>query len=63
MKKSLEEAMNRAKQMSVEHPDIAYAVMDKKRKRAVVTSCGFVLKERILEGWTMVAKFKNGKEV
>lgn len=63
MKKSIEEAKARAKQISLDYPDITVRVMDKPRQRAVVVGVDFMARERVLEGWRTVTTYKNGKEV
>lgn len=63
MKASVKKAIEEAQKLSEEHPTVKYVVMDKKGKRAVVTGSGWVYKERILEGYVVVAKFLGGKEV
>ncbi len=60
-KKSLREAMERARQSSLEYPDVRYFVMDKKGKHAVVHSVLWVCRERILEGWYIYCTFINGE--
>lgn len=63
MKKSLSEAIERAKQNSVNHANIFFAVMDKKGKTAVTTSSEWIYRERILAGYHTVTRFLNGQEV
>lgn len=63
MKASVKRAIEEARVLSEVHPTIKYTVMDKKGKRAVVTGSALVYKERILEGYTVVAKFFGGEEV
>lgn len=62
-KKSLSEAHNRAREISVENFGITVRVMDKKGCKAVITSSEWVYKERILEGWHTVTAYKNGEEI
>lgn len=62
MKKSLREALNRAKQLSISHPACKVYVMDKPYQRAQVHISEWCVKERILEGWYGVTKFLNGEE-
>lgn len=50
MKKSVYEAMERAKKHSEDFPTIRVWVMDKPRKHAVVCASDFVQRERIVEG-------------
>ena len=63
MKASVKKAIEEAKKLSEVHPTVKYAVMDKRGKRAVVTGSGWVYKERILEGYVVIANFVGGKEV
>lgn len=62
-KKSLVLAMEEAQQLSIKHPGNAYRVMDKPRKRAVVTGSDWIYRERILDGWTCYCTFLNGRMV
>ena len=62
-KKSLVLAMEEAQQLSIKHPGVMYWVMDKPRKRAVVTGSDWIYRERVLEGWHTYVKFLNGKMV
>ena len=62
-KKSLVLAMEEAQQLSIKHPGNTYWVMDKPRKRAVVTGSDWIYRERILGGWRCYCKFKNGKMI
>lgn len=63
MKKSIEEAKTRAKEHSEKHPGDRVVVMDKKYKDAVVSSVEWVIKERILDGWIIVAEFRAGEQI
>jgi hypothetical protein len=63
MKKSLSEAIERAKQDSVNHANIIFTVMDKKGKTAITTSSDWIYRERILAGYYTVIRFLNGQEV
>lgn len=63
MKKSVIEARKRARQISEAHPDLTVRVLDKPRKHAVVNTSEWVYRERTLDGWHVVAVFKNGEEV
>lgn len=63
MKKSVYEAMEQAKKHSEDFPTIRVWVMDKPRKHAVVCASDFVQRERIVEGWTVLAEFQNGKRL
>lgn len=60
MKKSLNKAIERAKE---ESSDGVVYVMDKPKQHAVTCKSGWVKNERILEGWRVVAVFKNGEKV
>lgn len=61
-KKSVEAVKQRAKQMSIDCPDILYYVMDKKRKHAVCHSVEWAVKEKVLNGWHIVCLYRNGIE-
>lgn len=63
MKISVKEKMKEAEQMSLNHPEILYRVMDKTGQRAVVTGEEWVYRERIIDGYFTVATFKNGKQI
>ncbi|MCX4355884.1 MAG: hypothetical protein OSJ43_06620 [Oscillospiraceae bacterium] len=62
MKESLQAALQKAQSMSAENPELVYYVMDKKRKTAAVHSLYWAVKEKILEGWSVVFRFKNGEK-
>lgn len=62
-KQSLQDALKRAQAMSEKAPKIIYYVMDKKRKTAAVHSSEWCVKEKILEGWDVVCRFKNGQKI
>lgn len=62
-KQSLQDALQRAQQLSTEYPNDAYYVLDKKRKRARVYGSKWVAQEMIREGWQMVCCFKNGQKI
>lgn len=62
-KKSLEEAKRIACKVSKEYPETVMIVMDKKGKKATYTASEWIYKERILEGWHVVVKYQNGKEI
>lgn len=62
-KKSLQEAIQKAQNMSTEHPNITYYVIDKKYKTTVVLSLEFAVREKILSGWHCVCRFKNGQKM
>lgn len=62
-KKSLEEAKHIAQKVSREYPEMIIIVMDKKGKKATYTASEWIYRERILDGWHVVTKYKNGKIV
>lgn len=62
-KKSLEEAKHIAQKVSREYPEMIIVVMDKKGKKATYTASEWIYGERILDGWHVVTKYKNGKIV
>ena len=62
-KKSLEEAKHIAHKVSKEYPEMIIVVMDKKGKKATYTASEWIYRERILDGWHVVTKYKNGKIV
>lgn len=62
-KKSLVLAMEEAQQMSIKHPGVLYYVMDKPRKRAVVSGSEWIYRERVLEGWHCYCKFRDGRMI
>lgn len=62
-KKSLDDAKCIAQKISMEYPDITMIVLDKKGMKATYTASEWIYRERILEGWHTVAKYKNGKLV
>lgn len=62
MKKSLKEAIEKAKAHSQQYPCTICMVMDKKGRHAVVCASAWAYRERVLEGWHTVAKFLDGKE-
>lgn len=62
-KKSLEEAKHIAQKVSREYPEMIIIAMDKKGKKATYTASEWIYRERILDGWHVVTKYKNGKIV
>ena len=62
-KKSLEEAKHIAQKVSREYPEMIIIVMDKKGKKATYTASEWIYRARILDGWHVVTKYKNGKIV
>lgn len=63
VKKSLKEAHETAKEHSMKFPEIPVWVMDKKGKKAVISTSSWVHRERIFEGWHTVATYRNGVKV
>ena len=62
-KKSLVRAMEEAQQMSIKQPSVAFRVMDKPRKKAVVNSSDWVYRELVLDGWHNYCTFRDGKMI
>lgn len=62
-KKSLVLAMEEAQQLSIKHPGVTYWVMDKPRKRAIVTGSDWIYRDRVLEGWHCYCKSRDGRMV
>lgn len=62
-KKSLQEAMAHAKELSLNHKDVMYYVMDKKGKCAVCVSLPWVVNEYVIAGYGPVTRFKNGADL
>ena len=60
MKDSIVKAEQEALRLSLANPNITYYVMDKKRKQAVCSASEWVVRERILDGWYGVCRYKNG---
>lgn len=60
-KKSVLLAIAEAQALSIKFPGVTYWVMDKPRHHAQVYSVEWICRERILQGWHIVCKFKNGK--
>ncbi len=60
IKKSVEEALERAEALSREHPAQTFWVMDKPCHHAVVVGADFVHRERVLEHWDTVAVVRGG---
>jgi hypothetical protein len=62
VKKSLREALNRAKQLSISHPACKVYVMDKPRcRKPLVLTNQWCIKESMFEGYYGVATFLNGE--
>ena len=62
-KKSLTVAKKEAQNMSLRNPGIVYYVMDKPRKRAIVTGSDWIYRDRVLEGWHCYCKSRDGRMV
>ena len=62
-KKSLVRAREEAQRLSIQNPDHTYWVMDKPRQRAVCHGSEWCVKERILAGWYVDCKYRNGKYI
>ena len=62
-KKSLLEAVERARELSTAHPQTTYYVMDRPRKRAEVHAVEWIYRELVLEGWHCYCKFRDGKRI
>ena len=61
MKKSLIEAENEAKNLSIKNPNITYYVLDKHRGKAICLSVDFLIKEKIaFENYYGVCRYKAG---
>lgn len=63
IKKSLQEAKNRALQASKEYPEEILKVLDKKGCKATYTASNWIYRERILEGYHTVVTYKGGAEL
>ncbi len=63
MKKSLQIAIDAARQHSLNFPKVKVRVMDMPKKPAVFTASEWVYKERVLSGYHTVITFVNGEEV
>ena len=62
-KKSLALAIEKARHLSLLHPDTTYYVMDMYKKHAFVTDKEWIYKECILEYWMCECKFRNGVKI
>ena len=62
-KKSLVMAMEEAQQLSIKRPGVAFRVMDKPRKKAVVNSSDWVYRELVLDGWHNYCTFRDGRMI
>lgn len=60
-KKSITEAREYAAQQSRLYPGLTFWVMDKLRKHAVVVGQDWIYRERVLEGWRCICKYRDGK--
>lgn len=63
MKKSLQEALERARKQSLDFPQHTVRVMDKKGERTCVHLSDWVCQEKLLDGWQISAVFQNGKQI
>lgn len=63
MKKTLREAMNRAKRYSESVPTILVRVLDKNWEPATFTGSEWVYNDLMSDGWDTVVTFRGGKEV
>lgn len=63
MKKNIKDARITAQLFSKEHLHVDVRVMTKPGRPAVVCASSFVYRERILDGWTVAATYRNGIEV
>ena len=59
-KKSITEARAEAIRLSKKNPESIYYVMDKKREYAGCHRFDRVVKQKILDGWYIVCRVKNG---
>lgn len=60
-KKSLLEAENEAKELSVKYPEQVYYVVDKKHGRAACYSIDWIVRQKIFyENYFPVCTYKNG---
>lgn len=62
-KKSITEAKAEAIRLSKKNPDSIYYVMDKKREHACCHRFEWVVRQKILDGWHIVTRYKNGVEL
>lgn len=62
-KKSIADAKAQAQEISARNPDVNVWVMDMPKRKAVVVYLEWVYRERVLDGWHTVAKYKAGKEI
>lgn len=62
-KKSLQDALARAKELSENHKDVMYYVLDKKGKFAVCVSVPWVFNQYVRDGYGPVTRFKNGADL
>lgn len=61
MKKAeIKKTLRRAREMSRQHPDIFYRVMDRPGGTPVITGSDWVYRERVLMGWNTLAVFRSG---
>ena len=62
-KKSLLSATAEAVASSMGHSGVIYYVMDKRKQQAACHASQWVVKEKILAGWHVVAKYMNGVKI
>ena len=60
-KKSLTAAKKEAQSLSLRNPGQVYWVLDKSRRLAVCHGSEWCVRERILAGWHIVCKYRDGK--
>ena len=60
-KKSLIEAMVKAEELSRNNPERTVWVLDRKREKAVISTVDWVVEQRNIDGWDVVAVYKNGR--
>ena len=62
IKKSVESAIAKAKEMHQRHPAVEIRVMDKKGKPAICTASDWIYRERVLDGYHTIFSTKDMKE-
>ena len=63
MKSSLNDALGKAKELSLLHKDHKVYVLDESRQKPRVHLSDWCVKESILEGYHTVAQYMNGEKV
>lgn len=48
---------------SVKHPKEVYTILDRPHKQCIVHALEWAVDMRILEGWRIVCRIQNGKEL